>query len=282
LLDDIRTCIKEKLHTEGFQATLVYGFRWLFSRPKLLIYEPVKKLTPRSPAASFDQAAVTPRIAVQIHVYYPALIDEILFYINQIPYRFDCYLSTDSEEKAAILRKEFISRCQAQTVNVFVAENRGRDVMPLLVQMKPYLDRYDYLLHLHSKYSAHKRYGRQWRNLLYASLLQNGGYIAALLHQLEQEPQLGLVFQRTYWRIKPSLGWKGNYKQSQALMRRLGFSGKLPRSPGFPAGNMFWARTKAVLPMFQAGLAPVDFPEESGQKDGTLAHCVRWRRCQLT
>ncbi len=37
---------------------------------------------------------------------------------------------------------------------------------------------------------------------------------------------------------------------------------------------MFWARGDVLSPLFNAGLTLDDFPEESGQTDGTLAHCL--------
>ncbi len=37
---------------------------------------------------------------------------------------------------------------------------------------------------------------------------------------------------------------------------------------------MFWARGEALAPLFRAGIKLDEFPEESGQTDGTLAHCL--------
>jgi lipopolysaccharide biosynthesis protein len=37
---------------------------------------------------------------------------------------------------------------------------------------------------------------------------------------------------------------------------------------------MFWARTEALQPLFKAHIKIEDFPEEAGQTDATLAHCI--------
>ena len=42
----------------------------------------------------------------------------------------------------------------------------------------------------------------------------------------------------------------------------------------FPVGNMFWAKTTAVKPIFNMHLKQEDFPEELGQLDATIAHAI--------
>ena len=42
----------------------------------------------------------------------------------------------------------------------------------------------------------------------------------------------------------------------------------------FPIGNMFWARTAALKPLFELNLKYEDYPEESLPSDGTILHAL--------
>lgn len=67
--------------------------------------------------------------------------------------------------------------------------------------------------------------------------------------------------------------WLANRLQGPQLLDKM----KLPMIDGyfnFPAGSMFWAKTAAMLPLFNLNLEYKDFPEERGQADGTLAHVI--------
>ena len=54
----------------------------------------------------------------------------------------------------------------------------------------------------------------------------------------------------------------------------MGTDRELPEQLAFPAGNMFWARTAAVKPLFALNLKQSDFPQEAGQEYATLAHQI--------
>ena len=267
--------IRESLRRDGLWATGKWCARSLWDRHRYLIHEPALALLGVPPRADFDRGRT--RIAVQIHMYYPQLAEEMIEYTNRIPYRFDCYLSTDTPEKAEEVRRAFQRGSRAGKIEVGVYPNRGRDVAPFLLQLAPVVDGYDYLLHLHTKYSAHNDFGNQWRAHLLHSLLASGEHVAALLAEMDKGRRAGIVFQRTFWRVKPSLGWKGNKKPARAFLARMSLADSLPGEPQFPAGDMFWAKTAAVLPVFRCGLTVEDFAEEDKQVDGTLAHCVE--RC---
>lgn len=242
-----------------------------------MICEPAITLAPVEPSVKFEDKANHVRIAVQIHLYYVDQIDEMIAYSNNIPYYYEYFISTDMTVKAVVIRACF--RKASHTGHVEVAEypNRGRDISPFVLQMTSNICEYDYLCHLHTKHSAHDRFGAKWRKLLLESLLASPGHVAALLALMETDSRMGLVFPKTYWRVKPYLDWRGNRAKSEALMKRMDLTASLPDMPQFPVGDMFWARTQAILPAFKCGLTMDDFPPEEQQLDGTTAHCLE--RC---
>ena len=65
--------------------------RWLLTRHRLLLSETVIGLALAAPADSFELENGHARIALQIHLFYLSLLDEMIEVTNRIPYRFDCY-----------------------------------------------------------------------------------------------------------------------------------------------------------------------------------------------
>jgi lipopolysaccharide biosynthesis protein len=54
----------------------------------------------------------------------------------------------------------------------------------------------------------------------------------------------------------------------------MGINGTLPPFFNFPIGTMFWARPKALAPLFSLRLQWNDYPEEPVAIDGTVLHAL--------
>lgn len=65
-----------------------------------------------------------------------------------------------------------------------------------------------------------------------------------------------------------------NLADMKSLAGRMGVDLDRLRHLDFPAGSMFWARTSALRPLLDCRLSPSDFPDEMGQKEGTIAHAI--------
>ncbi len=227
----------------------------------------------------------TPLIAVHAHVFYPELTEETLGFVSNIPFPFDLCITTDTaEKKEEILR--YLARLDTSSVparvNVSVQPNKGRDIAPFLSAMRGVFSRYRYICHIHTKKSAHLDCGNAWRRYLLRNLLGSETLVREILYMFEQEPALGLVFPQNLDLVRPGVGWLKNRKPAKALMRRMGFPGRLPRkNTTFPAGDMFWMRTDAVRQMFTGGPSLDEFPEERGQLDGTIMHAIERIWCSL-
>ena len=228
------------------------------------------------------------RIAVQIHLYYTELMEEVIEAINCIPYKFDCYISTDTSVKKAIIEDKFSLLCNANKVHVEVFDNRGRDVAPFLIQMRDTIDNYDYICHIHTKKTLTTNWGDDWRKYLYNSLFGSADSVRDILGVLSSDNSVGVIFPETYPELLVVRGsslesymlysWGTDVgkakKELTKLLSRMELDITLPKNPTFPAGNMFWAKTAAVKNIFKLNLTGTDFPEEKGQEDETFAHIV--------
>ena len=69
--------------------------------------------------------------------------------------------------------------------------------------------------------------------------------------------------------------WEKNRERCEQLLAAMGLQVQFPERPLFPVGQMFWARTKAIEPLFRNGIInQKDFESENGQISDTLAHAT--------
>ncbi|MDR2620467.1 MAG: rhamnan synthesis F family protein [Propionibacteriaceae bacterium] len=215
----------------------------------------------------------SPKLAVQLHLYFTELADELLQAVNQIPYPYDCFISVDTAAKQVEMEALF-TRCTAREVRIEVLPNQGRDIGPLLTQLAPVIDNYRYFAHAHTKRSQHMYLGDEWRRHLTAHTFGSPGYLQAVFAAFETDPQLGLAIPSLFERMIPAMGWDTTETDVARLLQRLNMNVALPRMPLFAAGDFFWGRTSALRPLFDLGLAPKDFGRERGQLRRTLAHVI--------
>ena len=228
---------------------------------------------PEANAKSFSSADL-PKIAIQAHIFFLDLIDEMIRQFNNLPYPFDLYVTTDTEKKKKTIVTAFKKRCKCKHLKVLVLANRGRDVAPFLVQMAPVIGQYEYIGHFHTKKTVTAEYGDDWRRYLFKNLLGNEEYVKRIFGMFEDQKDLGIVFPELYPPIREHAKWTGENEGIKNLLTRMNCDCELPDQLTFPAGNMFWARVEAVKPLFDLHLKQKDFPEESGQRYATIAHQI--------
>ena len=219
--------------------------------------------------------AATPpsSVAVVLHAYHLDLLPEIKAYLGHIPFPADVFISTDTDAKRAA-----VSACFAGwpggSLAIEVTPNRGRDVAPKLVGFAAVHDRYEYVLHMHTKQSLHDERLAGWRGYLFDTLLGSPEVVRGIFAAFAQAPGLGLLAPQHIDELRPWVRWAENHAQAQALAARMGFPLPFEAPLDFPSGSMFWARTAALRPLLDLHLGFDDFPEELGQTDGTLAHAI--------
>ncbi|WP_206447330.1 rhamnan synthesis F family protein [Agrococcus sp. KRD186] len=233
-------------------------------------------------------AGPRPRLAVIAHVYYPEALPEIGVMLQHMPVDWTLIVTTGSEESKAAIEHRFerevsswLQRLQHFEVRV-VESNRGRDISAFLLGCSDVLRTdaagghpFDVVLKLHSKRSPQDPYPRatRFQEHVLGSLL---GAPHALLQLFIDEPELGMAMPPQIHVGYPTLGraWFGNRPLAERLARRLGIDVPFDDgSPLAPFGSMFAARPEALRPLVDS-LGWHDFPDESGYRDGGVAHAV--------
>ena len=212
-------------------------------------------------------------VAVQAHIFYKDLIFDIINKTNNIPTKFDLLISTTSNEIKENILKKYIRYSKANKYEIIVVQNMGRDVLPLLIQLKNNFKKYKYLCHIHSKKSKTcPEIGIKWRNYLYNNLLGNTAIVKKILSDFENIDKLGFIFPETYYEIiKQSLILtKITKRYMQYILNKLFHSYKLGNKLVFPPGNMFWARLSSIYQIFEYNFKLSYFKEKDLTNDSII------------
>lgn len=217
--------------------------------------------------------AAPPSLAVILHAFHLDLLAEFRAYLDHIPFAADLFVSTDTLSKQQAAAACF-SDWSKGAVEVRIVPNRGRDVAPKLVGFATMHDRYEYVLHLHTKRSSHASGLAGWRGYLLDTLIGSPEVVCGVFEAFTQAPRLGMLAPQHIDELRPWIRWGANFETAETLAERMGFP--LPRRAplDFPSSSMFWARSAALRPLLDLALNFADFPDEQRQTDGTLAHAI--------
>ena len=215
---------------------------------------------------------------IQVHIYYIDLLSEIINKTNNIPVPFDLYITTDNPEKKIYIQKNLRTYSKASKFQVLTTPNKGRDVIPCLIQLKDVIMKYKYLCHIHTKKNKiNEKMGREWKNYLYENLLGNKSIIKKILSDFENHSELGFIFPEHFY---ASIIYAYEYKNRNWFHLNRLFDILFPNKKlkagnimNFPVGNMFWARTHAIYQIFDERIIKLA-PEENGQTDETILHAI--------
>jgi lipopolysaccharide biosynthesis protein len=110
-------------------------------------------------------------------------------------------------------------------------------------------------------------YGLSWRHYLYKNILGSTEVISSILTDFENDEKLGFIFPETFYEAKVhALKMKQPLIDSINFLLNKIFKGyKMGNLFDFPAGDMFWAKFKAVYQIFR-----VDFSKDICQEGKPL------------
>jgi len=216
------------------------------------------------------------KIAIQVHLFYKDLIKDIINKTNNIPVKFDLLISITNKTLYNFAKNYIKKYSKARYFEIFIAENKGRDIGPFLNQVKTKFRFYKYLCHIHTKKARHvEDLGFLWRNYLYNNLLGNSNIISEILNDFETEKKLGFIFPEAFYRIiKPfHLVTNSTKYWMNFLASKLFPNYKIGKLLNFPAGNMFWSKIGAIYQIFEYDFNEY-FPKEKNQTEGTIMHAI--------
>ena len=239
-----------------------------------------------SQTGMIDLATISPlittptgRIAIHAHVFYADLVTEFAKFLGNMPYPYDLFVSTTDEAASQICKDTFSRLPQLGQLTITAVPNRGRDIAPFFCTFGEALKNYDYVAHIHSKKSLYNQNATSgwggWREYLFTNLLGSKTQIQKIFTLLTGEKNIGFVYPQNFSELSYIANcWLSNKALGHFWCHKLNIS---PIPIGYfdlPAGSMFWAKTTALAPLFEARIRLDDFPEEAGQTDATLAHCI--------
>jgi lipopolysaccharide biosynthesis protein len=218
--------------------------------------------------------AAPPRSCAIIHAFYVDRIEELLGRLSAHPFPIDVYVSTDTQDKQALI-SSIASSYENGHFECRVCANRGRDIAPKFVLFRDVYPRYELFLHFHMKKSLHGGAAvEKWFDYLFDALLGHTDVIEDVYSILMSDMDVGIVFPEHYQHIKTAVIWGLELDRASALMRRAGHRIDTKVPVEFPSGSMFWGRTAAIMPLLSLNLNLDDFEPEGGQVENTTAHAI--------
>ena len=214
-----------------------------------------------------------PKLAVIFHVYYPELIEEFKGYLANIPFTFDLFITTDTEEKKIDIANQLLDWNNG-AIEIRISQNRGRDIAPKLISCRDVYDRYEFFLHIHTKKSPHHTLLSGWRTYLLDTLLGSKEIVTSIFEAFECDQNLGMIAPEHFDAIHSNIGWGLNFDAAKTFAAGFDINLSLNNKVDFPSGSMFWGRSAALRPLLNSSLSTDDFQLEGSQTDGTLGHII--------
>ena len=300
--------LKKKIYLEEYKHTLIHSYgdsassammfvRENGGRYEEILQELIRSTTPSNLIQVLDlnylvNYRVPPnnkvssnRIAVVCFVYY----EEMTHYMETILKRFeklaDIYIISSKEQLLEHYKMQFAKR--GVEIECRIQENRGRNEAAYFITCKDIWSRYEYVCALHDKKTSHAKpalLGVDFMRHCEQNLCPTPNSVLEVVHFFDSNPLLGLLvppvplFGNFISSLLNPLG--RNLESIKKLNEHLSLGLTFSKSKDIdvlsaPFGGMFWARTKALIPIAQASLRLEHVPKEPLMtSDGTILHAM--------
>jgi lipopolysaccharide biosynthesis protein len=216
------------------------------------------------------------KIAIITHLFYIDLASEFREYFQNIPFKFDLFITTTKGSKEKLYKVFSKGTNNLNKLEIIEVPNYGFDIGPFLVEFKKHYPNYDYICKVHGKKSLQSLSLSYWRIYLLNNLLGSEKIIREIINILENNKNIGILYPPNYYVVEESNRrdpWRRNWKNCKILAERMKVDLDKNKDAEFPTGSMFWFRPGALKPLFSLDLKYSDFGKEN-RSDGTLAHAI--------
>lgn len=187
--------------------------------------------------------------------------------------------SKDAQHSEKLIQKDFPNAVVLHT------PNKGRDVLSFVRLAKELRKNgYEYVLKLHSKKSPQRQDGKDWADEIIRSLVAtNDKKMSVIERAFDNQntaiigPKGSYVSLTTFYNDnQPKIHWLLSEIYNKEDADNINANND---SYGFFAGTMFWVRLSAIESVINLPLTANNFPPESAQLDGTVAHALERLFC---
>ena len=216
------------------------------------------------------QLALTPKIAVVAHVYYPELWPEIAQRLTAISHPFDLYITTTTEQ-APLVRPAITERFPQ--AHITVQPNLGMDLLPFLSLIPELIEQgYTAVCKLHTKKGTDDQ-GTPWRAAMLDVLIGDNDSFTQVAQSFTSHSALQLAGPATLYQSVRKL-ILGNEAKMRTLFQHLQGHPMPDVDWGFFAGSMFWVRPTLFVPMHQKMVYLRTHITPTYQADGQYIHAI--------
>ena len=199
------------------------------------------------------------------HLYHVDMFEEINDEMQNSAELFDIYISVNHECSKDDIKKILSVYPFA---NIFMFENRGRDVLPFLKIFKEIENlEYNSLCKIHTKKSTHRKDGADWGKVLRQRLFDGKNEI---LKSFKHDSKIGAYVAKEHLADSSYVGLNRDNVQMTCDMLNITYTDDFY----FPFGTIFWCRPEAISQLSSNKLKSKYFVIENGELDGTFAHAI--------
>ena len=225
-----------------------YGYASINSLSKALFNLPYKdNFLNRS---TFNNSCI---IIILVHIYYNDLIKEIINKTNNMPIKFDLYITINNYVNNEIIVNYISNYSKACYFEIINYEKLYKNISNELVILKNKMKKYKYICNIQDKINAFKYLYYNMTNFILNNLLGSEEIIIEIINDFEFNNKLGFIFPETYYKFLLKYGEFDNRLVKlhiKYLLKKIFYKFKFGHNIEIIFGNMFWAKITAIYSIF--------------------------------